>query len=197
MKRSVLVFAVLLILSGQAGAQFKLKLNDSNSRLKDSVGTVSGSSNISKTASLPSYIVAGIIFFFINPELVFENKKVYFGLTKEVSAGLYPFGRFAFEYTHVFRNFGSNQFRFSYNYDFFIETYKFFAYMLSAGVGYFTDNQNNGFFPQASVGMVIPVPIGIATGVYPYFKARHTFVKGQGNSNITDFSFGIGLMLYY
>jgi hypothetical protein len=197
MKKLVLVFAVLLILSGQTGAQFKLKLNDSNSRFKDSAGTISGLKDRSKTAGLPSFIVAGIVFFFINPELVIENKKVYFGLTKEVSAGLYPFGRFAFEYTYVFRNFGRNQFRFSYNYDYIIETDKFFAYMLSAGVGYFTDNQNNGFFPQASVGMVIPLPIGITTGVYPYFRARHTFVKGQENSNITDFSFGIGLLLFY
>lgn len=197
MKTTVLIIAVLFISSGHAEAQFKLKLSDSKGRLNDSAGAVSGLSGKSKKSGAPAFLIAGIALFFINPEVVIENKKVYFGLTKEVSAGFFPYGRIAFEYSYIFRSFDRNHLRISYNLDYIFESRDFIAFWLSGGVGYFTDTKNNGIFPQLSIAALIPVSMGGFGAVYPYFKARQTFVKGQENSNITDFSFGMGLLLYY
>ena len=195
MKRIFLTIIVILLLAVTASAQFKLK--DSHSPLynadKVSVNHGAGTSNLG-----PVIYTAGIILLLVNPMAVFENKKVYFGLTKEISLGKYPYGRFAFEYSYIFRSERTSQIRLSYNVDYLMETGNLYAFFLSGGVGYFTDTKNSGVFPQVSFGALLPIPIGnITSGLYPYIRARHTFVKGTDNSNITDISLGIGFLLYY
>jgi hypothetical protein len=198
MKKITFIIAAIIILTVSIKAQINLKLSDSKTPVKTTYngGSLAGKS---KTASLsPAFWAAGIVLLLINPVLVIENKKVYFALTKEISVGKYPYGRLAFEYSHVFRSYSRNQLRFSYNQDFVLPTKgDFYAVCFSGGVGYFTDTENKGIFPQASIGALLPLPIGIFEVIYMYFKARYTFVKGSGNSNITDFSLGTSFLIYY
>ena len=193
MKKSALILIFLIILFVNANAQIKLKLSCGDNYRKDSSGTLSGKP---KKTDSGTYIIAAIILL-PGPELLAENKKVYFGLTKEISAGIYPFGRLAFEYTYIFRSYDRNHFRISYNYDFITETNSYVALWLSLGLGYFTDTRNKGFFPQFSGAILIPLDMRVLEAVYPYVKTRYTFVRGQGNSNIFDFSLGIGFLLHY
>jgi hypothetical protein len=191
----ITLFVVIFILNGSVNSQVNLKLKEGKSAPLNLLKLHERPSK----AQLPVFIYAGIAFFLINPEIVIENKKAYFGLTKEISTGYYPYGRIAFEYTHIFRSYSQNHLRLSYNLDYFIPTQFFVALMFSGGVGYFTDTKHNGIFPQASFGICIPLPIAgtMITAVYPYLRARHTFVKGDENSNITDISLGMGLILWY
>jgi len=102
MKQFVLSVCLLFVLSVHLWAQQEI----SNTQLKLKDNTENSSLLIDKSSKtgLPSIIAVGLIFVIINPELVIENKKVYFGLTKELSIGKYPYGRLAFEYTYIFRD---------------------------------------------------------------------------------------------
>jgi len=133
---------------------------------------------------------------FINPMLVIEDKKPYFGLTKEISFGYYPFGRIAFEYSYIVRDSNTSHLRFSYNYDIILESRDFAAFFLTPGAGYFTDTKNNGWFAQASFGIVLPV---FFSAVNPYIKYRHTFIqnKPSGKTDIDDISLGMGFLFYF
>lgn len=133
---------------------------------------------------------------FINPMLVIEDKKVYFGLTKEISFGYYPYGRMAFEYSFIARNNNSSHLRTSYNYDFILEAGDFAAFVLTPGAGYFTDTKNKGWFAQTSFGLFLPV---FFSAVNPYIKYRHTFVmnKPTGKTDIDDISLGMGFLFYF
>lgn len=130
------------------------------------------------------------VLFPLNPILLIENKKFYAGITKEFSLIFYPLGRLAAEYSLIFRKTDLNQLRFSYNFDIPIETADFAAFLLSFGGGYFTDFKKYGFFPQASVSLLVPASDNIA--VNAYFKVRNTFVNKDMGSDIFDVSFGLG-----
>lgn len=198
MKIILILLVTVLIPLNNAFAQIKLKLNDA--KLKPELNNFSSLrlSDKKSDAGLPPIVAIAAIMMVINPELIIENRKVYFGLTKELSIGKFPYGRLAFEYTYIFRNYNRSHFRFSYNYDLiFTAKGDFYAPLISSGAGYFTDTEHKGIFVQGSAGIILPLPVGIFQGVYAYFKARHTFVKGIENSNITDFSLGMSFLLYY
>lgn len=131
----------------------------------------------------------------LNPILLIENKKFYAGITKEISAGIFPYGRIACEYSLIFRETHLNQLRFSYNYDFPIETGDFAAVMITAGGGYFTDFSKEGFFPQMSLNALIAADDHI--GIDPYVKFRYTVMTDSNESNIFDLSFGLASIIYF
>lgn len=147
--------------------------------------------NYSKAGVPLSFYIAAII----NPMLVIEDKKAFFGLTKEVSIGKFPYGRLAFEYSYIFRSYITSHLRLSYNYDIILEAGNFVGFVVTPGAGYFTDTKNNGWFIHGSFGAILP------TGNYfafnPYLRYRHTFIKDKSKSNINDISLGVGLMFYY
>lgn len=137
----------------------------------------------------------------LNPMLVYENKKIDFGLTKEISA-VFPFirtpgfgtiGRLGLEYSYIFRSGGNNHIRSFFNVDIPVDAGDFVAFTTSIGGGFFTDTKKNGIFPQASFNMF--VPFGEGLGINPYIKFRHTFMLDKTQSDVTDFSFGIGLLI--
>ncbi len=144
-------------------------------------------------AGLPTgTAVAGIVFLLINPVLVFEDKKIFWGLTKEVSYSLFPYGRIAFEYSFLFRTFNKNHFRFSYNYDFIYQQGRsWLMFVISLGAGYFTDTEKKGVFAQSSAGFFIPTPLFI---IHPYIKYRFTLVPEKNRSDIHDLSLGAGFL---
>ncbi|MBL8017460.1 MAG: hypothetical protein JNK43_09335 [Ignavibacteria bacterium] len=136
--------------------------------------------------------VAGIVFLFINPLLVFEDKKIFWGLTKEVSYSMYPYGRLSFEYSFLFRTFNKNHFRFSYNYDFIYQQGRsWLMFVISLGAGYFTDTENKGASLQSSFGFFIPTPAFL---IHPYLKYRFTKKFTEGRSDIHDLSLGAGFV---
>jgi len=144
-----------------------------------------------QTESLSAGDVALALFPF-NPILMIDNKKFYAGITKEVSLGFIPYGRLSAEYSLVFRETHLNQLRFSYNYDFVMEAADFAALLLTAGGGYFTDFEKEGYFPQAALAILFPITDGIATN--PYIKFRYTFVN-DNKGDVYDFSLGLGLYI--
>ena len=134
------------------------------------------------------------LLFPFNPIFLIENKKFYVGITKEISLGKFPYGRLAAEYSLIFRETHLNQLRFSYNFDIPLETSDFAVFMLSLGGGYFTDFSKEGYFPQASLNLIIPFDnvIGMST----YLKFRNTFITEENESDIFDFSLGIAAAIY-
>jgi hypothetical protein len=147
---------------------------------------------LSSKADAPTYFYLLAI---INPMLVIEDKKVFFGLTKEISFGKFPYGRIAFEYSYIFRSYNTSHLRFSYNYDIILEAGDFIGFIATPGVGYFTDTKNEGWFLHGSVGAIMPT--GDHFAVSPYFRYRHTFIKDQTKSDINDISLGVSFMFYY
>lgn len=135
------------------------------------------------------------LLFPFNPIFLIENKKFYAGITKEVSIGKFPFGRIASEYSLIFRKTHLNQLRFSYNFDIPLETSDFAVFMLSLGGGYFTDFSKEGYFPQVALGLVIP--FDNSAGINAYMKFRNTFVTGENESDIFDFSLGLAASVYF
>jgi hypothetical protein len=67
----------------------------------------------------PFSIGAGILLYLINPIIVYEDKKIYMGLTKEFSVWFGNFGehRAALEYSFLFTGNISHHVRLSYKYD--------------------------------------------------------------------------------
>ncbi len=136
--------------------------------------------------------VAGIIFLLVNPILVFEDKKIFWGLTKEISKSFYPYGRLAFEYSFLFRTFNKNHLRFSYNYDLIYRQGRgWMMFVISMGAGYFTDTENKGAFAQTSMGFFIPTPVFL---IHPYLKYRFTKISKENKSDIHDISLGAGFV---
>lgn len=145
-----------------------------------------------KKADIPAtWYIAAIV----NPMLVIEDKKVFFGLTKEISAGVFPYGRLALEYSYIFRSYNTSHFRFSYNYDVILEAGDFVGIIATPGGGYFTDTKNEGWFLQGSVGALLGP--GEPLMFNPYLKYRHTFIKDPAKSNINDISLGVGFAFFF
>lgn len=147
-----------------------------------------------KQSDIPTPLFVIGIVALISPMVVFEDKKVFFALTKEVSIGRFPFGRVSFEYSYVFRNYNQSHIRLSYNYDIVLEASQFAAIIASPGVGYFTDTHNKGWFLQGSAGVLLPFSEFIT--YHPYIRYRHTFIKDKLKSDINDVSLGLAFILY-
>ena len=189
------VFALLLCIfaAGSTFPQFRLKLKENNELLKRSPVINETPKLFSKTKNAVPLIYYTALF--INPMLVIEDKKVYFGLTKEISFGYFPFGRLAFEYSFIVREKNTSHLRFSYNYDIILESSDFAAFMVTPGAGYFTDTENKGWFAHASFGVLVPIGFTVTS---PYIRYRHTFVQNKppGKTDIDDISLGMGLIFY-
>nr|MBC8484440.1 hypothetical protein [Bacteroidota bacterium] len=110
---------------------------------------------------------SGVIAFWpLNPMLVYENKKIYFGLTKEISIGfLYRF-KFSLEYSYIFRDANNNHLRSSLNYIIPLSTSDFAIISTSLGAGYFTDTKKSGLFPQGSFELILAPADYLAISFY-------------------------------
>ncbi|MBE2217930.1 MAG: hypothetical protein IAE90_07005 [Ignavibacteria bacterium] len=180
--------------------QPKLKLKE-NHLLQEPGQTNSHIGYLSQPHGMPYYnksglptgtAVAGIIFLLVNPILVFEDKKIFWGLTKELSKSIYPYGRLSFEYSFLFRTFNKNHFRFAYNYDLIYQQgSSWLMFVISLGAGYFTDTENKGAFAQTSMGFFIPTPVFL---IHPYLKYRFTKISKENKSDIHDLSLGAGFV---
>ncbi|MEO8514265.1 MAG: hypothetical protein ABI543_11935 [Ignavibacteria bacterium] len=186
-------FAVLMIFAFTCStlfaqlSKFELKIDTKNSEF-----THLKPFKLSSKADAPTYFYLAAI---INPMLVIEDKKVFFGLTKEISFGKFPYGRIAFEYSYIFRSYNTSHLRLSYNFDFVFDGGDFVVFIATPGAGYFTDTKNEGWFLHASVGAIMATSDHF--GISPYLRYRHTFIKDKLKSDINDISLGVSFMFYY
>jgi hypothetical protein len=136
------------------------------------------------------------ILYLMNPIVLYEDKRIYAGITKELSVGFGKLGehRLAFEYSFVFAGNISHHFRFSYKYDILFKEKLEPSHILqgtsvlSPGAGYFTNFDKQGFFPELTFGYSLR---NHKLLIFPYIKIRHTFMLRKQDSDITDISFGI------
>ncbi len=150
----------------------------------------------SGSSFLPVSIAAASIFYVINPIILYEDRKLFAGITKEFSIGFGKFGehRFAAEYSFILGGNVKNHLRFSYKYDILLKDNIMPSHMfqgtsvLSFGAGYFTDFGCKGVFPEVSYGYSIR---NHKLLFYPHIKFRYTYVFGNEKTNKADISFGI------
>lgn len=147
-----------------------------------------------KTSDSDDYVYGLLALYPFNPIFAIEGGKFYFGFTKEVTLGVFPFGHLGAEYSYFFRDERRDHFRYSYNYDIVLEAGDLGAFLGSVGVGYFTDLHKKGIFPQTSISALIPLVEDI--GIMPYLKLRYTIMTEETESNIFDFSFGLRTSFY-
>ena len=155
--------------------------------------------NLSNTASnTGAYLFIGsIVVLTFTPTVIIENKKVYFGLGRELSLVFGKTGEFRIsgEYTYIFRSELKSHIRASLKYDIlsrlskseWIDEREFF----SIGAGYFADTDGSGIFPEISAGFRIGGDTQLY--LYPYLKARHTFMLKKEKPDNTDFSLGLAI----
>jgi hypothetical protein len=137
---------------------------------------------------------AFVFFSTLNPILLLEDKKIYGGLTRELTLGFGKQGeyRISAEYSFLFRTHYKHHIRLSAKYDIltgisrseWLDT----RYVFSTGAGYFYDGNGNGIFPEITAG----VRIGESEYLLiPYVKLRHTFMLKKNKPDNSDFSLGM------
>ncbi|MBS1514016.1 MAG: hypothetical protein JSS63_03225 [Bacteroidetes bacterium] len=136
-----------------------------------------------------------LLAFPFNPIFIVEEGKSYLGFTKEVSFGTIREGNIGVEYSYIFRDENKNHLRISYNHEFAAVSGDIAALLASAGVGYFTDFNKKGFFPQLSINLLLTVFENVCA--VPYIKGRYTFMTDKSEANIFDLSLGIKTAFYF
>ncbi len=180
-----LIFPIILFILASAPAN--------SQQLKVSKRTFSSSPS-SADAGNTMILATALV---ISPALVLEDGKAYFGLSKELSAGIYPYGRAEFDYTYVFRSERKNAVHLSYNLDIpmngkFNDPSMFF---ISPGGGYFTDFTRKGFFVQAAFGLFAGTGFSNAVSIHPNVKFRKVFMKDD-YPGMFEISIGVGFAIY-
>lgn len=154
------------------------------------------SQNSVSSTVLPVSIGVLTAVYLINPIIEYTDRKLYLGLTKEISVGWGKLGehRTAFEYSMIFGGNIRNYIRLSYKYDILLKTGIEPSHMLqgtsvlSVGAGYFTDFNGKGVFPELTYGYSIRNHKFL---FYPHIKLRHTFMLTKDKPSVTDLSFGV------
>lgn len=194
MKAGVIKTLMILLLFFTSGYSFsqplKISHNGNQLHLK--------SDKLSTGSNADGYLIIGsIVVLTLTPTVIIENKKVYFGLGRELSLVFGKKGEFRIsgEYTYVFRNELKSHIRASVKYDIlsklsigeWIDEREFF----SIGAGYFADTDGSGIFPEITAGFRIGGDTWLY--LYPYIKARHTFMLKKDKPDNTDFSLGLAI----
>lgn len=137
-----------------------------------------------------------IVILVATPTLILENKKVYFGLSRELSLAFGKDAEFrvSAEYTFVFRRNLKHQFRTAVKYDILAELDRgeWFSTReyISIGAGYFLDEEGIGIPAEISAGIRVDEENWY---LYPYAKLRHTFMTRKIKPDNSDISIGMGI----
>jgi hypothetical protein len=152
--------------------------------------------NNSANSDLGNTLILGSILV-VTPTLVLEDSKAYFGLSKELSVGRFPYGRAELDYTFIFRSERQNALHLSYNFD--IPFNGNFSspslFMLSPGGGYYTDFTRKGFFAQIAFGLFASAGFSNEISIHPNIKFRKVFMQNN-HPGITEVSLGVGFGFY-
>jgi hypothetical protein len=133
----------------------------------------------------------------ISPSLIIEDGKSYFGLSKEISLGKYPYGRAEFDYTFAFRQERKNMVHISYNLDI-PANFNFnqpSLFMFSPGAGYYTDFTRKGIFAQVAFGLWASTGFSDFVSIHPNIKVRRTFMQ-DNQPGVFELSIGVGFGIY-
>lgn len=185
-------------LSLKDGVQYNTDKNKIEEKLSQHITLKQNAPGINPAVTKSQFDIASILIAITllpNPMLLYEDKQVYFGLTKQVSVMLFAVrdfgvGRLGFEYSFIINKDNPNHFRGSYIQDVVLSTSDFSALVLSFEGGYFSDLDKKGV--SASAGFNILLGFIDHMFINPYLKLRHTFML-EGKPHITDLSFGAGL----
>ncbi len=149
----------------------------------------------SKSDFTNSFIWGSILV--ISPTLVLEDKKAYFGLSKELSIGKFPYGRAELDYTYIFRSERTSALHISYNLD--IPMNGNFSqpslFMISPGGGYYTDFTHKGLFAQVAIGLWASTGFSDNISIHPNIKFRKIVIKDDF-SGAFEISLGVGFGFY-
>ncbi|MDQ3193574.1 MAG: hypothetical protein M3P82_01105 [Bacteroidota bacterium] len=171
-----------------------LNAEKSDTSVKDSVLQPFPTYKDEGSSTLPVAIGVAAFLYLFNPIILFENDKIAFGFTKELSLGYGDFGqhRVSFEYSYIFRRDLNSIIRLGYKYDMLMKKGIQPSNLLqgtpalTVGGGYFHNFSRPGYFAESSYGYSIRNDKIL---FYPSIKLRYTYViKG---SNIIDLSFGL------
>lgn len=176
------LFAILQFSYSQSSNGFR---ENNTSKLKHS----------SKGDFTNSFIWGSILV--ISPNLILEDKKAYFGLSKEFSAGKFPFGRAELDYTYIFRSERTSALHLSYNFD--IPMNGNFSqpslFMISPGAGYYTDFTHKGLFAQVAIGLWASTGFSDNISIHPNIKFRKVFMRYDFPGSF-EISLGVGFGFY-
>jgi len=133
----------------------------------------------------------------ISPTVILEGGKAYFGLSKELSLGKFPYGRAELDYTYIFRSERNSAVHLSYNFDIpFNGSFRQPSlFMFSPGGGYYTDFTRKGYFAQLAFGLWAGVGFADGLSIHPSVKFRKTFMKDEF-PDVFDISLGVGFGFY-
>lgn len=189
----------LLFIAINVNSQVNLQQNFSLANLKlKSTAASNKLPELSRKTSTVLPISIGVLtaIYLLNPMVEYTDRKVYAGLTKEISVGFGKLGehRTAFEYSMVFGGSIRHYIRLSYKYDILLAEGIEPSHMLqgtsvvSIGAGYFTDFKGKGVFPELTYGYSIR---NHKLLFYPHVKLRYTYMLTKDKPSITDISFGV------
>lgn len=179
------IYLLLLLLISATGTFSQLKRSENSPLYKKSSSADAGN----------TIILSSILLF--SPTLILEDHKAYFGLSKELSFGKFPYGRAEFDYTYIFRSERTSAIHLSYNFDIpFNGNFKSPSlFMISPGAGYYTDLTRKGFFTQLAIGLFASTGFSDAISIHPNIKFRKTFMK-DNLPGIFEISLGVGFGIY-
>ncbi|MFI5212002.1 MAG: hypothetical protein ACHQIH_03900 [Ignavibacteria bacterium] len=181
MNKGIFLFTLLLLFSVNSFSQLSLPESPLLNR------------NYSSSNTGNTIILSAILL--ITPTLVLEDGKPYFGLSKELSIGRFPFGRAEFDYSYIFRSERTNAIHLSYNLDIPVFGGSGSSFMISPGAGYYTDFTRTGFFGQLAIGLFATTGFSDAIAIHPCLKFRAAFIK-DGLPEIYEISLGVGFGIY-
>jgi len=193
-KNLVASISILLFILIRVNSQdFDLKLKENKFSLNDNLKL--NLSSVTKKADASPFIMSLYVLTVINPMVVFEDKKVFFALTKELSFAKFPYGRISFEYSYIFRDYNTSHLRLSYNYDILLEAGDLAAFIATPGAGYFTDTKSKGWFINGCAGILLATIDYFA--LYPYLRYRYTYVVDKNKTDIHDVSLGMAFIISF
>jgi hypothetical protein len=181
MNKGIFLFTLFLLISVNSFSQLSLPEN----RLLNRDYSASNSGN--------TIILSAILL--ITPTLILEDGNPYFGLSKELSIGRFPFGRAEFDYSYIFRSERTSAVHLSYNLDIPLFGSRGSAFMISPGAGYYTDFTRKGFFGQLAIGLFATTGFSDAVAIHPCLKFRAAFIK-DGFPEVYEISLGVGFGIY-
>ncbi|MBE2226755.1 MAG: hypothetical protein IAE93_05415 [Ignavibacteria bacterium] len=195
--RTISVFLLFIAINAYSQVNLQQNFSLTNLKLKSKTTERKLPGLAGKTSSvLPISIGVLTAVYLLNPLVEYTDRKVYAGLTKEVSVGFGKLGqhRTAAEYSMVFGGNIRHYLRLSYKYDILLATGIQPSHMLqgtsviSVGAGYFTDFKGRGIFPEITYGYSIR---NHKLLFYPHVKIRYTYMLTKDKPSITDLSFGV------
>ncbi len=182
-KKILIIFAIFVSIYNTRSQDLLLNFKNNYSHTKTS------------SSMYPVSVAAAIGLYLLNPIIIYDNKRMFMGITKEISLGFGYFGehRFGFEYSFIVSGQIRHHIRAGYKYDILLKDNLIPSNSLQGtgvitpGAGYFNDFDKQGAFGEISAGYSLR---NHRLLIYPHVKLRHTFMFRKEKTDITDFSFG-------